>query len=363
MLVLSRKKGQEITIGDSIKVKVLDSKRSRVALGISAPEDVSIRREESRHLDTDTVTPASNEEMMTQVLVVANSRVERCLAGGLIGSQPNVKVIFADNGRSALAKIRQHKPDLIVTDLIMPKMNGLELLRASRREFPSIPVIPMTARGNESLAVDALNDGAASYVPKAKRSERLVETIQRVLARAQAERTGVDELNRCSAQLNATFCLENDPKWIPPIVDYVQQMIAGLELSDQTERIRACVALEEALLNAMCHGNLELSTDDLDQVRADGRNRLNEMIARRRLQPPYRDRKILLEISVNKQTARFVIRDSGQGFDQASTYQAMQRDCFDKGAGSGVALMNMLMDKVSYNDNGNELTLVKVCDN
>lgn len=300
---------------------------------------------------------------MVEVLIVDDSSVERCLAGALLGAQSNVRVLFADNGRNALEKVRQSKPDVIVTDLVMPEMNGLEFLRASRKEFPSIPVILMTAHGNESLAVDALHDGAASYVPKAKRSERLVETVQRVLARTQVNRIQVGKLSQCFGILDATFCLDNDPECIPPVVDYVQQMISGLKLSDETERIRACVALEEALVNAMCHGNLELTTDDLDKSRSEGPNRLHEMIAQRCTQLPYRDRKIFLDVHVTNCSARFVVKDSGHGFDQASAYQAMRRNCFDGGSSSGVALMNMLMDEVSYNDEGNELTLIKISDN
>ena len=296
---------------------------------------------------------------MTRILVVDDSSVERCLAGALLRSQPDFKILFADDGQSALERIRESRPEIVVTDLMMPRMNGLELVRRSRQEFPRIPVILMTAYGSESLAVDALHDGAASYVPKAKRAERLVETVRRVLARSKANQHA-KPLSQCIGKLDATFYLENDPECIPPVVDYVQQLVGGLELSDEMERLRTGVALEEALVNALCHGNLELTTDDLDGSRADGRSRLSDLVAQRRSQQPYCDRRIVLEIHVTNNSASFVIRDSGQGFDKISAFRSMEKGCFDNGNGRGVALMNMLMDEVTYNEEGNQLTLIKI---
>jgi len=298
----------------------------------------------------------------TRILVVDDSSVERCLAGALLGSQPDFTILFADDGQSALERIRESRPEIVVTDLMMPRMNGLQLVRRSRKEFPQIPVILMTAYGSESLAVDALHDGAASYVPKAKRAERLVETVRRVLARSKANRN-TKRLSQCIGKVDATFYLENDPESIPPVVDYVQQLVGGLEMSDEMERLRAGVALEEALVNAMCHGNLELTADDLDRSRGGGRSRLRDIVSARRSQHPYCDRRIVLEVHVTNNSARFVIRDSGQGFDKISTYRSMEKDCFDNGNGRGVALMNMLMDEVAYNEEGNELTLIKISKN
>ncbi len=203
-------------------------------------------------------------DRVIKILVVDDSCVERCLASALLREEPGFEILFAEDGCTALKKMRESTPDLVITDLVMPNMDGLELVRISRREFPTIPVILMTAYGNESLAVDALYEGAASYVPKAKRAERLVETVNRVLARTRANHHR-EHLTKCIGKLDATFYLDNDPECIPPLVDYVQQLIAGLEWSDEGEQIRAGIALEEALVHAMRHGNLELTADELDR--------------------------------------------------------------------------------------------------
>ena len=76
------------------------------------------------------------------------------------------EVEFATDGREALEVVGRIDVDLVVTDLRMPEIDGLELVKRLREEHPLVPVILMTARGSEQIAVKALAAGAASYVPK-----------------------------------------------------------------------------------------------------------------------------------------------------------------------------------------------------
>jgi CheY-like chemotaxis protein len=101
-----------------------------------------------------------------KVLVVDDSPVDRQLVGGLVNSQPGWQVFFASNGAEALEFLKNCNPDVILTDLLMPDVDGVELVQKIRKEFSKIPIILMTAHGNEELAVRVLRAGAASYVPK-----------------------------------------------------------------------------------------------------------------------------------------------------------------------------------------------------
>ena len=79
-------------------------------------------------------------------------------------------------------------PDLLLTDLDMPLMNGLELVESVRRRFPRVPVVLMTAYGSDEVAARALEAGAASYVPKRNLEKELLETIRDLLAVVEADR-------------------------------------------------------------------------------------------------------------------------------------------------------------------------------
>ena len=76
---------------------------------------------------------------MPSVLVVDDSATDRVLAGRLLQLEQDFEISYATNGREALDSVRARVPDVIVSDLQMPDMNGLELVEAMRRDYPAVP--------------------------------------------------------------------------------------------------------------------------------------------------------------------------------------------------------------------------------
>ncbi|MCH7729725.1 MAG: response regulator, partial [Planctomycetes bacterium] len=177
-----------------------------------------------------------------------------------------IEIEYAENGVDALDKLKQSMFNLVLTDLMMPMMDGLQLLDEVSRLYPQTPVVLMTAYGNELLAVEALERGAASYVPKDQKADRLVDTVKKVLARSIVRMNGTC-LHDCSAKLDASFNLENDPAQFSRIIDMIQQMFACIAPVRDIDLVRLGIALDEALSNALYHGNLELTLDDLQKTR------------------------------------------------------------------------------------------------
>ncbi|MBI4314762.1 MAG: response regulator transcription factor [Chloroflexi bacterium] len=93
-------------------------------------------------------------------------------------------VVTARDGRSALAAFRTHKPDLMVLDLGLPEMDGLDVTRAVRRES-SVPIVMLTARGEESDKLVGLELGADDYMVKPFSPKELVARVRAVLRRAE----------------------------------------------------------------------------------------------------------------------------------------------------------------------------------
>ena len=111
------------------------------------------------------------------------------LTGRILGRQANLRVAYAENGAEALRTIEREAPTVVLTDLQMPEMDGLELVGEVRRRFPLVPVVLMTAHGSEDIAIEALRLGAANYVPKKLLARDLPETLGRVLAVADVDRS------------------------------------------------------------------------------------------------------------------------------------------------------------------------------
>lgn len=95
------------------------------------------------------------------------------------------QVIEAHDGLAALEAVRTQLPDVVLLDVMMPKLDGFETLRMLR-EFSSIPVIMLTAKGEEDDRVRGLELGADDYVPKPFGPRELVSRVRAVLRRAEA---------------------------------------------------------------------------------------------------------------------------------------------------------------------------------
>ena len=115
---------------------------------------------------------------MSTILIVDDEVIDREHAERCLRKISDVRLLFAEDGKAALELISSDCPDLVLTDLWMPEMNGLELVETLQEEYPLLPVILMTSRGNEQIAVKALKAGADSYVPKNVLKQELVNTVR-----------------------------------------------------------------------------------------------------------------------------------------------------------------------------------------
>jgi len=293
---------------------------------------------------------------MTTVLVVDDSRVDRRLVGGLLGKDPEINLRYAANGAEAVESLRQETPDLVITDLIMPELNGLELVAHVREHHPLVPVILMTSKGSEELAVQALQQGAASYVPKRAMGQKLCETVQRVLSVAYRERSH-SRLMGAMIRSDFAFTLENDSSLFRPLVAYLQESIAHMGVTEDAERTRIGIAVEEALANALYHGNLAIGSE-LREVDSEA---YYALVDERRHKPPFCDRRIQVEASFSRQQATFVIRDEGRGFDPTTLPDPTDPANLERVSGRGVLLMRTFMDDVAFSATGNQVKLTKLC--
>src|SRR5215470_6913789 len=100
-----------------------------------------------------------------QVLIVDDEpNLRKILAAQL--SRDGYDVLLAEDGEQGLGLLREHHIDLVVTDLKMPKVDGMTLLREALRETPDLPIVMITAHGTVDTAVEALKIGAFDYLTK-----------------------------------------------------------------------------------------------------------------------------------------------------------------------------------------------------
>ena len=291
---------------------------------------------------------------MPTILIVDDSSTDRLLAGGLLNQIDGLNIEYAVDGGDALMKMELHVPDLVVTDLDMPSINGLELVEVIGRAYPFVPVILMTARGSEDIAVQALKAGASSYVPKRQLNFQLGQTVRQVLQAANHDRAQL-RLKRRLLRNEVEFSLENDQELISSMVQFLQDMAMEMGVCNESDRVRIGVALQEALTNACFHGNLELSSS----LRESDHRAYYDLALERIGAAPWSDRRIYVIGRFSADEAEFVIRDDGLGFDRDCLFDPTDPENLERPCGRGLLLMYTFMDEVHYNEAGNEVKLIK----
>jgi nitrogen regulation protein NR(I) len=130
-----------------------------------------------------------------QVLIVDDEpNLRKILAAQL--SRDGYDVMTAEDGEQGLAALREHHIDLVVTDLKMPKIDGMQLLRSALAEDPDLPIVMITAHGTVDTAVEALKLGAFDYLTKPFDKDEVRQIVGKALKTrdlAGAEATGAQE--------------------------------------------------------------------------------------------------------------------------------------------------------------------------
>ncbi|NLV27086.1 MAG: response regulator [Methanomicrobiales archaeon] len=116
---------------------------------------------------------------MTKVLLVDDNpadldHMDKILSGA------GYSTLTQPDGIHILDYIGEHKPDVIMLDLVMPTYNGIEILREVKREYPHIPVIMCSGAGLEQVVALALRVGAAGYVVKPYQKDELIDSVRKV---------------------------------------------------------------------------------------------------------------------------------------------------------------------------------------
>ena len=115
------------------------------------------------------------------LLVVEDDQEMRDLLRKVLAKE-GYRVSLAADGREALVELTRSPFDLVVTDMLMPHSGGLELLEATHRSHPNLPVIIVTAFGDWGTYSRALSLGAAAFISKPLRMSELIAAVHTALA-------------------------------------------------------------------------------------------------------------------------------------------------------------------------------------
>ena len=290
---------------------------------------------------------------MANILIVDDSPVDRLLVASLVAKNPQWHAHPVGSAQEAMEAIASETPDLLITDLQMPKVDGIQLVQHVKKIAPGLPVLLVTHSDNADMALEALRAGATSYSPKQSLAKDLPVTIAQVLDVAQRMHYTHDQ-SFCPAPVHQMFVLDNEPKLIGPTIENLQSHMPSW--SDR-DRLQIGMAIEEAITNAMHHGNLEVDSD----LREGATDQLYyQTVIQRKQEPKYYNRKVRVEAEFSDQHICIQISDEGPGFDPTVVADPRSEENLQRVSGRGLFLIRTFMNQVAHNAVGNQITMTKL---
>ena len=263
-------------------------------------------------------------------------------------------VLTAKNGEEGFDLYQRERPEITFTDLEMPRMGGLELMKEILSVDKEAHIVVMTAFGHEEAILEALRGGAEDFFKKpldyTEVNEALTNLETKIL---EAEGHGVDQ----GFVLEERIRLEipNDLNIVSTVVNKITASLRYFYESAIVHGIQG--ALIEMIVNAIEHGNLGISYEEKTQALEE--DRLNAMILEKSQQPDLARKRVSIDYHLNAENVTYVITDEGSGFNIEELPDPGDPENLWLGHGRGILMTQALMDDVKYNDKGNEVALVK----
>ncbi|MCB2187274.1 MAG: response regulator [Deltaproteobacteria bacterium] len=262
-----------------------------------------------------------------RILVADDEEPVRALLERFLQRQ-GYEVTLAGNGKEALKAFQEAPYDLVLTDLRMPGMSGLQLLKAIKDVNRRVPVVLISGYGQVETVVEALKHGAENFLAKPLRMDDLRRVVEQSLQLASLGRVPPPAM----PFLEQVTHLEvtSHPDHIAAVVNQVacSAVAVGFCRHDLDSNLK--LALVEAATNSMEHGN------QWDPVK-----------------------KLAVTCRLTPGRLAVTFRDQGPGFDHQEVADPTSPENLTVERGRGVFLMYAIMDQVSYNESGNEVTLIK----
>jgi CheY-like chemotaxis protein len=296
--------------------------------------------------------------MAKSILIVDDEEIIRNVLRRKLEQTTSYKVLTADDGTVALDMFKQEPVDLVISDLLMNEMNGIELLRNLKEIEPSIPVIIITGYGTLDDAIEAIHLGAEDFIKKPFDINEVLDTVEKTF-RKMAEEEDQREVIKYIAHEDINLAIPNDFDLLNTVINYIFSHLRARWLVGDEDLHDVKICLYEALTNAFEHGNLGITGEEKSRLLEHGQQAWREYQLARMEDPTNKEKKIYVKLTIDDDHMQVAIRDEGKGFDHSSRTLDTDPEEMFRSSGRGLLLIQSLMDGVEFNPSGNELSMTK----
>jgi DNA-binding response OmpR family regulator len=287
-----------------------------------------------------------------RILIVDDQKVLRNLLSRYL-QREGFEPLEAEDGRKAMELYRATNPAVVLSDIMMPEMDGLGMLRAIRAHDPQAAVILMTGYGSEDVLLEALRAGAVNFFKKPFDFQEVLAVVRSV-ARHRVAPDPTPFRSRYLLEETKLFELTTADLEIQPMINQIALHLSSL--GDDADLIHIRIGIEEMINNAVEHGHLGITLDEKHQ--ALERGEYGELIRQRLSLGDNARKRIRVATRLGPEELVITIRDEGPGFDWKAQ-PALTPEALFRYNGRGILLTRIYFDEVRYNDTGNEVTLIR----
>jgi len=264
------------------------------------------------------------------------------------------EVRAVENGEEGLAEYKSFDPDIIISDIQMPIMDGLQMLNIIRKDKSDTIFIITTAFGTEDYAIEALRLGANNYLKKPIKSQSLIKLLNKYKLLIESHKLAKKaEGKLLKKDLSLEFI--TNIKHIPSIIS---QLIAEIDIKlDDSEITNIELGLDELITNSMEHGNLGISFNE--KVKASNDNTILELYDEKMKIPKFSRRKLKVRYKLRPKFCEWVITDEGKGFDWRLIPDPTKGAQLMELNGRGIFITHFLFDEMEYLGKGNKVRVRK----
>jgi CheY-like chemotaxis protein len=302
--------------------------------------------------------PPERRLLNKSILVVDDEQIIRNVLKRKLEQTTSFIVHTAADGVPALEIFKTEKIDLVISDLLMTEMNGIELLRSLKKINPRVPVIIVTGYGTLDDAIEAIHLGAEDFIKKPFDINEVIETIEKTF-RKMAEEADQREIIKFITDEDIKLSIPNNFEYLNTVINYIfSHLRARWHVGDEDlHDVKVC--LYEALTNAFEHGNLEIPGEEKVRLLEISQQSWRDFLVERMGEPRYRDKKIHVVLKINDEILEVRIKDEGMGFNPAQRSAEVDPEQLFRSSGRGLLLIQSLMDEMQFNADGTEIMIGK----
>lgn len=264
------------------------------------------------------------------------------------------KAYEAENGKKGVELFMNRNPDIVITDVNMPEMSGIEVTKKIKELKADTDVVIMTGFGTEELVVDALRSGASNYIKKPIDLKELLSILDNIILKRES-RKRYEVLKDIVVKESKFLILGNN---ISDLWGTVNQALFNVPNSLSEGSLEGLkLGLYEILLNAIEHGNLGITYDEKKE--ALNSNMYNKVIDQRLSEANKQGKVVKVQCNYSTEELTIEITDQGEGFNYDNLPPLSDPDTILSAHGRGIILASLYYDNIEYKKPGNSVMLKK----